>query len=58
MNYYFAMLDTEECVQIEGATTNEEAFEKEPPGCHWIFTDEGLRNFIESAEAALQGAKP
>lgn len=51
---YFAMLDTEACVEIEGATTYEEAFNKELAGTHWVFTEEGLRKFVAAAQQALQ----
>ena len=53
-NRFFAMLDTENCVEIEGATTYEQAFEKEPCGTHWMFTEEGLRKFVEEAHKALE----
>jgi hypothetical protein len=50
---YFAMLDTEDVVEITDATTYEEAFEREPANTHWVFTEDGLRRFIESATRVL-----
>lgn len=47
------MLDTENVVEIEGVGTYEEAFDKEPDNTHWVFTEEGLRAFVQDAIRVL-----
>jgi hypothetical protein len=50
---YFAMLDTERILLIPNATTFEEAAENGFANTHWIFHEDGLRQFVARAQAAL-----
>lgn len=53
---FYAMLD-DQSVQVVVADSFNEAFDKEPPNTHWLFSEEGLREFLVNAQAALKETK-
>ena len=50
---FYAMLD-DQTVQIVEADSFSQAIDKEPPNTHWLFSEEGLREFLTNAQAALK----
>jgi len=55
MSTFYAMLDDQTVERIE-AETWAAAAEKEPGNTHWLFSEEGLREFVANAQSALKGA--
>lgn len=51
---YYAMCDDNTVVAVDGDTWTEAA-ENEPANTHWLFSEEGLREFIANAQDALKG---
>ena len=51
---FFAMLDDNTVVVVEGDTWTEAA-DNEPQNTHWLFSEDGLREFIANAKDALKG---
>ena len=51
---YFAMTDQEEITLIGDFEDIQEAFDKEPSGTHWVFSEEGLRQFADKIEEILK----
>ena len=51
---FYAMID-DQTVQVVEAASWTEAAEKEPANTHWLFSEEGLREFVTNAQAALKG---
>jgi len=51
---FYAMLDDNTVETIE-ADTWTEAADKEPSNTHWLFSEDGLREFVANAKAALGG---
>jgi DNA-directed RNA polymerase beta subunit len=49
---YFAMLDTEELVEIQTESFNQ-ALDQEPENAHWMFSTESLSKFVNHASALL-----
>lgn len=50
---YFAMLDDETVLPLGSHESFDGAGEQAPGRTHWIFTETGLRAFVEQAQTAL-----
>lgn len=53
---FYAMLD-DNTVEVVEADTWVEAADKEPPNTHWLFSEEGFREFVANAKSALGETK-
>ena len=51
---FYAMLD-DQTLEVVEADNWTDAADKEPANTHWLFTEEGLREFITNAQDALKG---
>lgn len=51
---FYAMLD-DQTVEVIEAESWTEAADKESTNTHWLFSEEGLREFVANAQAALKG---